>query len=57
MVNATITPLPLKPDFRALVMKPESAPKDPTAAQRQRRRRQKQKAAGAVTLPPALPSR
>jgi hypothetical protein len=54
MVNAIITPLPLKPDFQALVMKAESAPKDPTAAQRQRRR-QKQKAAEAVTLPPAPP--
>ena len=44
--TASITPLAIKPDFRAVAMKV----KDPTAALRQRRARRKRKAATAVTV-------
>jgi hypothetical protein len=50
MTTASITPLPLKPDFRALAVNAKAPAKDPTAALRQKRRRQKRKAA-AVTIP------
>jgi hypothetical protein len=45
MANATVTPLPIKPDFRAIAAKGKA--KDTTAPLRQKRRRAKLKEAAA----------
>jgi hypothetical protein len=52
--TATVTPLPVKPDFRALAVNGKVTAKDPTAALRQKRRRAKRKAAAAVA--PSIPA-
>ncbi len=54
MSTASIMPLPIKPDFRAIVTKAKEPVKDHTAALRQKRVRNKRKAAaaaGAIPVP------
>ncbi len=57
MTTASITPLPIRADFKAIVTKAASPAKDPTAALRSRRARNKRKATATavVNSMPAAP--